>query len=316
LLSEIPVLGQVLFNNRITVYLMFVLVPLLWYVLFRTKLGLRARAVGEHPLAADTVGINVGKTRFWWVTLGGLLAGLGGATLTIPAGTRIEATGGTASYIAIAQDGLLYVNGTSTNPVVMTSGNAVKATGDWGGLVICGRANTNKGGSTGQTATSEVGLATNASIINKVRFLQLTIYRRTRVSTFDPLAPRFDLTRIGHETIELWYAPNNSPVQVITSGTATRASSSAASVAVTSDTAGTVYWMLLANNSAAPTVLQLIGQGAQTGLVGTNKGVEALSSLAASLSLGTLTAVVYQLYYVVVSDQTISSVQVVQVAAS
>ena len=81
----------------------------------------------------------------------------GGATLTIPAGTRIEATGGTSSYIAIAQDGLLYVNGTSTNPVVMTSGNAVKATGDWGGLVICGRANTNKGGSTGQTATSEVG---------------------------------------------------------------------------------------------------------------------------------------------------------------
>ena len=80
----------------------------------------------------------------------------GGATLTIPAGTRIEATGGTASYIAVAQDGLIYVNGTSTNPVVMTSGNAVKATGDWGGLVICGRANTNKGGSTGQTATAEV----------------------------------------------------------------------------------------------------------------------------------------------------------------
>ena len=81
----------------------------------------------------------------------------GGATLTIPAGTTIEATGGTSSYIAVAQDGLLYVNGTSTNPVIMTSGIAVKATGDWGGLVICGRANTNKGGSTGQTATSEVG---------------------------------------------------------------------------------------------------------------------------------------------------------------
>lgn len=83
LLSEIPVLGQVLFNNRITVYLMFVLVPLLWYVLFRTKLGLRARAVGEHPLAADTVGINVGRTRFWWVTIGGMVAGLGGASLTL-----------------------------------------------------------------------------------------------------------------------------------------------------------------------------------------------------------------------------------------
>ena len=83
LLSEIPVLGQVLFNNRITVYLMFILVPLLWYVLFRTKLGLRARAVGEHPLAADTVGINVGRTRFWWVTIGGAVAGLGGASLTL-----------------------------------------------------------------------------------------------------------------------------------------------------------------------------------------------------------------------------------------
>ncbi len=83
LLSEIPVLGQVLFNNRITVYLMFILVPLLWYVLFRTKLGLRARAVGEHPLAADTVGINVGRTRFWWVTIGGMVAGLGGASLTL-----------------------------------------------------------------------------------------------------------------------------------------------------------------------------------------------------------------------------------------
>lgn len=82
-LSEIPVLGQVFFNNRITVYLMFIMVPLLWYVLFRTKLGLRARAVGEHPLAADTVGINVAKTRFWWVTTGGAVAGLGGAALTL-----------------------------------------------------------------------------------------------------------------------------------------------------------------------------------------------------------------------------------------
>lgn len=79
-----------------------------------------------------------------------------GATLTIPAGTRIEATGGTSSYIAVAQDGLIYISGTATNPVVMTSGKAVKATGDWGGLVICGRANTNKGGSNGETATAEV----------------------------------------------------------------------------------------------------------------------------------------------------------------
>jgi ABC-type uncharacterized transport system permease subunit len=83
LLSDIPVLGPVLFENRITVFAVFLAVPLLWWVLFRSKLGLRARSVGEYPLAADTVGIDVGRTRFWWVSLGGMLAGLGGAALTI-----------------------------------------------------------------------------------------------------------------------------------------------------------------------------------------------------------------------------------------
>lgn len=83
LLSDIPVLGPVLFENRLTVFGVFLAVPLLWWVLFRSKLGLRARSVGEYPLAADTVGIDVGRTRFWWVSLGGLLAGFGGAALTI-----------------------------------------------------------------------------------------------------------------------------------------------------------------------------------------------------------------------------------------
>ena len=82
-LSEIPIIGQALFANRVTVYLCFILVPLVWFMLFKTKLGLRARAVGEHPLAADTVGINVARTRFWWVTTGGAIAGIGGAALSI-----------------------------------------------------------------------------------------------------------------------------------------------------------------------------------------------------------------------------------------
>jgi simple sugar transport system permease protein len=82
-LSGLPIIGPALFEARITVYLTFILVPLVWFILFRTKLGLRARAVGEHPTAADTVGINVGRTRFWWVTAGGAIAGLGGAALTI-----------------------------------------------------------------------------------------------------------------------------------------------------------------------------------------------------------------------------------------
>lgn len=83
LLSQIPVIGDALFKNGAIVYLMFIVVPVLWFILFRTKLGLRARAVGEHPLAADTVGINVARTRFWWVTLGGAVAGLGGAAITV-----------------------------------------------------------------------------------------------------------------------------------------------------------------------------------------------------------------------------------------
>ena len=79
-----------------------------------------------------------------------------GATLTIPAGTIIEGVGGTASYIAIAQGGKIFVNGTNSNPVIFTSGLGTKAPGDWGGLVICGKAPINRvDGGTG-TAQSEV----------------------------------------------------------------------------------------------------------------------------------------------------------------
>lgn len=79
-----------------------------------------------------------------------------GATLTIPAGTRIEGVGGTASYIAVAQGGKININGTATNPVVMTSGLTVKGPGDWGGLVICGKAPINRVTGGASTAQSEV----------------------------------------------------------------------------------------------------------------------------------------------------------------
>ena len=85
--------------------------------------------------------------------LDGPLVVLGGGTLTIPAGTKIEATGGTSAYIAVSKDATININGTAAKPVVMTSGKATKAPGDWGGLVICGNAVTN----VGKDATSEVG---------------------------------------------------------------------------------------------------------------------------------------------------------------
>lgn len=85
ILSKIPLIGKVLFENPPITYLAIVLVFVVHYVLFYTKWGLRTRAVGEHPRAADTVGINVYKMRYVNVVLGGCLAGLAGAFLTLEA---------------------------------------------------------------------------------------------------------------------------------------------------------------------------------------------------------------------------------------
>lgn len=102
-LSDIPVIGPALFDQNILVYLMWVIVAVLTIALFRTRWGLRVRAVGEHPLAADTVGINVAKTRWSNVLLGSAVAGLGGATLTV--GTNVafaEDMSAGKGYIALA----------------------------------------------------------------------------------------------------------------------------------------------------------------------------------------------------------------------
>ncbi len=83
LLGDIPFLGPLLFNHNLFVYTMYVLVALLTFALFKTRWGLRSRAVGEHPQAADTLGINVFRFRYINVMLGGMIAGLGGAYFTI-----------------------------------------------------------------------------------------------------------------------------------------------------------------------------------------------------------------------------------------
>ena len=82
-LADIPLIGPIFFRNGPITYLAIILVFVLHYVLFYTRWGLRTRAVGEHPSAADTVGINVYKIRYVNVMLGGALAGLAGAFLTL-----------------------------------------------------------------------------------------------------------------------------------------------------------------------------------------------------------------------------------------
>lgn len=84
-LADIPLIGPVLFDNPPITYAAIVLVFVVQYVLFRTRWGLRTRAVGEHPRAADTVGVNVYFMRYANVILGGAIAGLAGAFLTLEA---------------------------------------------------------------------------------------------------------------------------------------------------------------------------------------------------------------------------------------
>jgi general nucleoside transport system permease protein len=83
LLGDIPIIGPVLFDSTIFLYITYVLLIGVQVGLFSTRWGLRVRAVGEHPLAADTVGIRVLGTRYASVLMGGLIAGIGGAYLTI-----------------------------------------------------------------------------------------------------------------------------------------------------------------------------------------------------------------------------------------
>ena len=103
LLSQIPVIGPALFNGTPITYLMYLAVPAVWFALYKTRWGLRVRAVGEHPKAADTVGINVNRRRFTTVLIAGAVAGAGGAFFTLGSsgGFTKEVTAG-AGFIALA----------------------------------------------------------------------------------------------------------------------------------------------------------------------------------------------------------------------
>ncbi len=102
-LSDVPLLGPIVFDQTVLVYLMLLAVAGVQFGLFRTRWGLRLRSVGEHPAAADTVGIPVLRTRYRAVMLGGVLAGVGGSWFTLEAASQFskEMTGG-RGFIALA----------------------------------------------------------------------------------------------------------------------------------------------------------------------------------------------------------------------
>ena len=83
LLSDIPLIGPALFNQSLLVYLMYLLIPITWFVVFRTPFGLRLRATGEVPEAVDTAGVSVTRMRYYGVALSGLLAACGGVYLSM-----------------------------------------------------------------------------------------------------------------------------------------------------------------------------------------------------------------------------------------
>ena len=103
LLSQIPVLGTLFFRSQPIVYIMLLLVPVVYFVLYYTPWGLRTRAVGEHPRAADTVGVNVFKVRYVNVIVAGMIAGLAGAWFSLETvGSFEDVMTGGKGFIALA----------------------------------------------------------------------------------------------------------------------------------------------------------------------------------------------------------------------
>lgn len=101
-LHKIPYIGEPLFGQNLLVYVMYLAVPAVWFLLFQTRWGLRVRSVGEHPHAADTVGIDVVRTKWQAVLLGGVFAGLGGASFTLTTGAFDREMTAGFGFIALA----------------------------------------------------------------------------------------------------------------------------------------------------------------------------------------------------------------------
>ena len=118
-LSQIPLLGPILFNQNLMVYFSVLLSIALWYFLFRTQKGLELRSVGEYPMTADSLGINTSKMRYWSAIVGGMFIGMAGAYLPmVYSGTFTEGMTMGRGWLAIA---LTFFGGWSPMPILYGS---------------------------------------------------------------------------------------------------------------------------------------------------------------------------------------------------
>jgi simple sugar transport system permease protein len=119
LLSDIPILGKIFFDHNILVYVSILVSLALWYFLYRTQKGLELRSVGEHPMTADSLGINTSKMRYWSTIIGGALIGLSGAYLPmVYSGTFTEGMVQGRGWLVIA---LAFFGGWSPLPIFFGS---------------------------------------------------------------------------------------------------------------------------------------------------------------------------------------------------
>jgi hypothetical protein len=154
----------------------------------------------------------------------------------------------------------------------------------------------------------------DANITNKIRYVQVTFYQAKEDQAFDQLDPVYDLSVIGHKTVQIWYAPAGVLTQpIVTQGTVTKTATTI-TVPVTSDQAAKVYWMAFASATATPTVNDLISQSSAS-VIGSNKGVISLTAATPAnieaTSLTTNTA--YKVHYIVIGNDGILASAVVSV---
>jgi hypothetical protein len=174
----------------------------------------------------------------------------------------------------------------------------------------------------GATKPSDFAFATNADLLNKVRFIQVNIFRRTNNASFDPLDPLYALTHVGHQTIEIWYGPNNVPASIISTATTVTGSlfNTEIDLKINSDTAGKAYFLAIPSaNAKAPTLSQLIAQAAYPGENNVNVVIVDSGILTLSLVSGVYThtlerltgftaGTAYTIYYAVIGDDNVSAV--------